>query len=225
MAALCLAGALLNIALTRLCIRTGIPLYMDTVLTVTLTLGGGLFWGALCGVFTNLIYQTIWFWGWEGYLFTLCSIATALITWLFIRIFPQELDFSTRHAKREQMIHTLGIERGSGKLVKVMDRVIVLFLLSFALCIAMSILGGLLTAVILGLNPSLEGQRGLTVILRDIMFGKDNPVLLVEISSRIPINIIDRLIAVFGGYGIAVGLKLLSKTGNAKRAGRRFAAS
>ena len=207
MTALCLAGALLNIMLNKLSLLVGLPLFMDTVLTVALTFHGGLFWGTLCGVLTHLIYYTIWFEGWEMSLYTLCSIATALITWLFIRAFPRELDLSSRYAKYEQKLHTAGIERKSGKLVKLMDRAMVLTLLSFALCIAMSIMGGLITAIILEINSSLQGQRAFGGILSDTMFSPNIPVIVVEIAARIPINIIDRLITAFSGYAIALGVK------------------
>jgi hypothetical protein len=36
------------------------------------------------------------------------------------------------------------------------------------------------------------------------------PLVLAEILSRIPINIIDRLITAYAGYGIAIALRKLS---------------
>ena len=181
---LCLIGAILNIFLNKACAALDIPLYLDTVLTVTVTLAGGLVWGSLCGALTNIVNHTILFWGWEGYLFALCNIATAVITWFFKRSFPAELR----------------LIRGN----KQMDRVIVLLLLSFALCIVMSVLGGLLTALILGIDPALIGEDGLMAKLGATLHGYGFPLFLVEILSRIPVNIIDRLITVFGGYGIAL---------------------
>ena len=209
MVALCLAGAVLNIALNRLSSLVALPLFMDTVLTVALTFYGGLFWGILCGALTHLIHNMIWSGGWEMSLYVLCSMATAFLTWLFIRFFPRELDLSSRHAKYEQMLRTAGIERQSGKLVKVMDRAIVLTLLSFALCLAMSVMGGLITAIILEINSSLHDQRVFGGMLSDTMFSPNIPVLVVEITARIPINIIDRLITAFAGYAIALGLSKL----------------
>jgi len=206
-AVLCIAGALLNIALNKLIVltgHTGLPLYMDTIFIVAITLWGGLFWGSLCGVLTNLIGNTINANGLEVYLYALCCIATALVTWLFVRFFPRELDFSLQYAKREQMRRTAGIESESGKLYRVLEKVIALTLLSFALCIAMSVLGGLITTVILAMNPSQLEQRG---ILSETMFGEKFSVLLREILARIPVNIIDRPIAAFCGYGIALGLR------------------
>jgi hypothetical protein len=203
---LCIAGALLNIAICRLFAgAAALPLYLDTVLTISLTLAGGLFWGILCGVLTNLISHTfLYFWGWEGYLFILCNAATAVITFMFVRFFPRELNLT---GKRDMPAKDM--PRKSQLLDFVMDRIIVIALLSFSLSIVMSILGGLIAAFIQLLrtpphgsvsNPASYPDLGLT------MFRQGLPVILAEILSRIPINIIDRLISAFGGYGIALAI-------------------
>jgi hypothetical protein len=222
MPVLCLAGIILNLAANRFFVYyLGLPLFLDTVFTVSVTLIGGVFWGALCGTLTNLTGKMIWFSGrdWTSYLFFLCNIATAVITWLFIRFFPRELDLSSEHAKYERKPRTAGIESRSGKLAPPtklaspmklamsMDRVIVLILLSFALCLAISILGGLISALILLIDPSQTENRILAGLLDDTLSGGAVPIILAEILSRIPVNIIDRLITAFAGYGIALLLK------------------
>jgi hypothetical protein len=211
---LCLAGVALNIAVNRFFVYyLGLPLFMDTIFTVAVTLIGGVFWGGLCGALSTIIGKTIWFSDWISYLFFLCSIATALVTWLFIRFFPSELNLSSEQTKYEKMLHTAGIEGRSGslasptKLAASMNRVIVLILLSFALCLAISVLGGLISGLILVINPHQIGERVLAGLISDTMSGGAVPVFLVEIFSRIPVNIIDRLIAAFGGYGAALVLK------------------
>jgi len=77
--------------------------HTHTILTITITLVCGLLWGMLCGAMTNIISHTIFEFGWGGYLFALCSIATALITWLFMRLFPNVLDLrpETLNAKNQ----------------------------------------------------------------------------------------------------------------------------
>ena len=213
MPVLCLAGVALNIVVNRFFVYyLGLPLFMDTVFTVAITFIGGPFWGALCGALSTIVGKTIWFSDWISYLFFLCNIATALVTWLFIRFFPMELNLSSEQAKYEKMIATAGIGGRSGfasptKLAVSMNRVIVLLLLSFALCLVVSVLGGLISGLILLINPSQIGERVLAGLLNDTMSGGAVPVFLAEILSRIPVNIIDRLIAAFGGYGVAVVLR------------------
>ena len=199
---LCLAGAALNIILNIVFTASGmgLPIYLDTMLTVTVTFIGGPVWGCLTGALTNIIGHSINFWGWEGYLFTICSIATALITWLFIRLFRKELSFenhqNTPHEKNLSGSHSLN---------KTMNRIVVLILLSFSLCFAMSILGGSISAFIQIITDSPADEMRLKALLGGSMSSR-LPLVLAEILSRIPVNIIDRLIAAFGGYGLALGI-------------------
>jgi hypothetical protein len=205
---LSLAGALLNVAIYILTSKTaGLPLYLDTILTVSLTLTGGLFWGLLTGALTNIITTTLYFSGWVVGLFIICNMATALVTWLFIRFFPRELNLSTG-----QSAQTPDPPRTSRRLAEVINRMIILILLSFCLCLVISVLGGIIAAFIQSINPALSGKPYLTGDLTATMFGQNIPKTLAEILSRIPVNIIDRLITAFAGFGIAVGLtRVMSK--------------
>ena len=203
MSLLCLAGALLNIALNILFAGViALPLYMDTVFTISVTLAGGLFWGILCGALTNLIGHTILFWGWAGYLFILCNVATAVITAGFVRFFPRELSLSPHAA-----VIAADTPARSRRLSIVMNRMVVIILLSFCLCIAMSVLGGSIAAFIQALiRPAADGQihNPASATLSPIISRQNLPVILTEILSRIPVNVIDRLVSAFGGYGIAL---------------------
>jgi hypothetical protein len=203
---LCLAGAFLNLVFNRLISLTGLPLFLDTVCTITLTLLGGLFWGVLCGALTNLTINTILGGGWESYLFALCSIATALVTWLFIRLFPRELSLSPE--ARKPFAAYVNVK--SRRLGTVMDTMVVLTLLSFSLCLAMSILGGVISAFIQIYNPSYAGDPNISFVISDTMFNQNLSIIMKEILSRIPMNIIDRLISSFAGYGIALAIKKLA---------------
>jgi hypothetical protein len=200
---ICFAGVLLNIALHKLCVFAGVHLYLDTVFTVAVTLTGGLFWGAVCGALTNLIEYSVWFWGWEAYLFALCNIATAVVTWLFMRLFPRELGFARKTAA--------AVSYKSTRLSRAMDRIIAVILLAFALCLVMSVTGGLISAVIWGANPSYPYEGSLLIRLGKTMFTGNVPTFVREIAARIPVNMIDRLITAFAGYGVAV---LIQRTVN-----------
>jgi len=192
---LCFTGALLNIAINNiLCLRAGVPLYLDTIFTISVTLLAGPLWGMLTGALTNIIAHSVdFFGGWMGYLFALCSIATALLTHLFVRLFPKELSLSFAHNQQK-----------SQRLNEIMGKVIALILLSFTLCIIMSIMGGLISALIFGVKPDFPEEALVTGTLAPTMFPEDFSPVLREILSRIPVNIVDRFISVFAGFGIAV---------------------
>jgi len=200
---LCLIGAFLNIVICRLPGFFGIPLYLDTILTIAITFVCGFFWGALCGIIGNTIYQTIWFWGWEGHLFTLCSIATAGVVFLFMNLFPRELNLTLTEKKIPQVLSS----HKSSRLSFVIDHIIILILLSFALCLVISILGGVIAGFILIFSSYNAEGAVISSVFSATMFSQNFPVILKEILSRIPMNIIDRLISAFAGYGIALGLR------------------
>ena len=227
---LSLAGAALNIVLnTIFWKKLGVPVYLDTIFTITVTLAGGPFWGVLTGALTNIVGHSIDFWGWEGYLFTICNIATALITTLFMQRFPHELSPASRSdsgspgsagaaSTGQDSAGAAGQYSGSSasapgrRNAALMDRLIVLILFSFVLCLAMSILGGLIATFIQYMNPSRLHGEGITPAIGILMFPDGFSIALTEILSRIPQNIIDRLISVFAGFGLAClivkGLKI-----------------
>jgi hypothetical protein len=168
-------------------------------MTMTLTFYGGVFWGALTGALTNLMQQSIFFYGWSYYLYALCNIAVALVTALFIRWFPRELciDGTEKSLPKSQ--------RQSLWFQDLMERAIVLVLLSFVLCLVISVLGGLCATIIYSFKtPSLvpdsvspEQNFRLALIRRNLSG------VLVEIGSRIPVNLLDRLFSSFAGYALA----------------------
>ena len=213
---LCLTGIILNIILSRLNLRIALPLYMDTIFTVSVTFVGGLFWGMLTGFLTNIIGHSIHFWGWEGYLFALCNIATAVITYLFIQFFPNELKLINQPVHQSLSSVFLNKSFRNSYLLKlIIERVVVLILLAFSLCFVMSILGGLISAFIYYLRycPDIKQiNNPASGLISFMMFSENMPIIIKEILSRIPINIIDRLIAAFTGYGIAfIASKLFKK--------------
>jgi len=195
---LCIAGSIINVVFNIFASQfMFLPLYMDTIWTITITFLAGPVWGCVTGVLTNLIGHTYSFWGYEGYLFALCNIVTALITWGFCRVFPDKLTY--RHPASNPVSFTPAKSRHFDE---IMSKVFALTILSFTLCFAMSILGGLITFFIEISRSSIENKPFINPASAPTMFYSDMPFLIREILSRIPINIIDRLISTFAGFGI-----------------------
>jgi hypothetical protein len=68
----------------------------------------------------------------------------------------------------------------------------------------MSVQGGLTAALIefLGTSGS-SGTEGPELLFKLTLLRRNLPLVGVEILSRIPLNVIDRLVSAFGAYGIA----------------------
>jgi len=207
----CIAGALLNMIIYKVFISMiGLPLYLDTIFTITVTLLYGPLWGSITGALTNIISITAY--GLEYYLFALCNVAAALITWFFIRLFPRELNLRMNVVFNALPLYQSSSSRLSDRLSALMDRVIVLTLLSFALCLAMSILGGCIS-VFIGFFKTTTVNPAVV----QTMFSRNVPMLVNEIMSRIPINIIDRLFSSFTAFGAALGIfQIIKRMGKLK---------
>jgi hypothetical protein len=170
---------------------------MDTLFTVAMTFYGGPLCGVLTGLLTNSIVNMMHFYGWADLLYALCNAAAALVTLLFIRLFPAELRFGAEKAVKTGELESAPF---TNRLRPLMNTLVVLLLLSFVMCIAISILGGLTTVLI---NPFGGSSNSDLDIFRLALLRKNFPPAAIEILLRIPINVIDRLLSVFGGYGAA----------------------
>jgi hypothetical protein len=81
------------------------------------------------------------------------------------------------------------------------------------MCIAMSVLGGLITVLANAFSPPFGGSTSPSPerLFKLALLRKNLPPAVIEILSRIPLNIIDRLLSVFGGYGVAALLRHVVK--------------
>jgi hypothetical protein len=202
-ALLCVCFACLNalaMMIFRLVLET--PLYLDTVFTAAAAFYGGLVPGVLTGLLTNFIITAIWFDGWEGAHFGVCNAIVALLTVLFVRLCPDELDL-----ERED----LSLARRSRRLNRALYRVTALFLLAFALTAALSVSGGLIAFCIKTFTSGSVEIPGPEEFYAPPLSGMAWPALLVEIGSRIPVNVPDRLLTAFCGYALGRGLKTAAR--------------
>jgi hypothetical protein len=183
-----LIGAWGNVGLSVL-FQEGLhlSLFMDTLFTVGLTFAFGLVPGLLAGFFSNVFTNLARSLSPIQLLFSLCSMASAYTVWLFIRRFPGELALPLKDSR---------ILPG---------RILVLSLLALALTALMSLLGGLTSWAIQLLQPATDIYDPSAETWFKLGLLRINmPLYLSEILSRLPVNIIDRLVAVFGGFGVAL---------------------
>jgi hypothetical protein len=76
----------------------------------------------------------------------------------------------------------------------------------------MSIMGGNIAAGMkFFASPDAVIEEGPELPFKLTLLRRDLPLLAVEILSRIPLTIIDRLVSAFGAYGLAALLSRLSR--------------
>jgi hypothetical protein len=168
------------------------PLFLDTVFTAAVAFSAGLIPGISVAILTWLIpciyYKGIQF-------FVLCSIAEVLI---ICALKPAAVDIPN-FASKEKLITSY-----TGLAAKLM--------LLYILCaISISVLGGIIDYVsyLFSERHLLNFQTSDTFKLGLIL--NNLPVLAVNILSRIPVNIVDRFIVIFGGYLISRALIKLTQ--------------
>jgi hypothetical protein len=172
-----------------------LSLYMDTVFTVAITFGFGVFPGIITGVILFPLYgisrpillRTGADVFWPGNFFILCSLSEILLVAVFrAKIRPHEALFFK--------------DPSPASFTGIAVRLMALTALD---CILISLTGGVVDCMLYTFFPALK-----TINPEDIfklgLLRSNVPLLPAAILSRIPINIVDRFIAVFGGYGISL---------------------
>jgi hypothetical protein len=170
------------------------PLYLDTVFTVFVTFGFGLLPGLVTGVALypaqNALYNFFLSTGADtaaGNVFVLCAVAEILVVHLFC-------------VKTGEQLSSFREAPSLSSFAGIAAPLMVLVALD---CIVVSIAGGVIDFI---LNNLLVIPRGFYPedIFKLGLMRNNMPALAAAILSRIPINIVDRFIVVFGGYGISL---------------------
>ena len=198
-------SGLANNVIMRLSVAFSIGLYLDTIFTVAAAFLGALVPGIICAVLTTVIFGityffitgTPYFWAW--YFYILCSIAAVLLIRFFARLFPEECE-NVRIISRPGNVHSEKPRYG--------PLFIMLTALSLAMCILMSVVGGLISACITLMGDVVPNDLPPETWFRLGFIRQGFSLLASEILGRIPVNIADRPIAVFGGYGIAILVRI-----------------
>ena len=184
---LCILTVVMNITFTFLVNYLRLPLFLDTVFTAALTFTFGLVPGLLAAILTWLS-MCIYYDGFN--LFVFCSIAEVILIWL---LKPEKKGKPEFIPKEKIMIYYTGI---AAKLM----------LLYIASALTISVLGGIIDYISLFFVEEYLLFSSVVDIFRLGLIIHNLPVIAVNILARIPINIVDRFIVIFGGYFISLGL-------------------
>jgi hypothetical protein len=204
------AASLANKSLAILANKAGAGLWLDTAFVITAVFSGGLeagmwtslFTTALSGVFHRLFLGLDYYWG--SYIYGLCFAATALVAWVFSRSFP-EVCAPLRIVRRRKDAPTFSGPQSASPL----DRIIMLSLLSLSLWIVISVMGALIALFNYQVLRAVSDEIAAENIFKLGLLQRGFSLALSELLTRIPINIIDRPVSVFIGYGTSLLLRKL----------------
>jgi len=194
-AVLCVVSAFGNILGSYLHTKTGIPLYIDTIFNAAICFSAGLAAGIITA---TLVFPVMDFLvnryirilpaelGFFANVWVICMIVEILLVWLFYK----------RMKKEEAVfLETPCLYTFIGVAVQ-------LLVLAVIDCIVISVTGGIidyaLTAFSMPRSFSPEDNFKLGLLRNNVS------LLAAAILSRIPINIVDRFIVIFGGYGVSL---------------------
>jgi hypothetical protein len=192
---LCAAAVAANFLLNFLIENIlSLPLFLDTLFTITVTFLAGTPAGIITAVLTSLTIGLIHRYAfWEFYPYVFCTITEVILVRVFQRGFKTILALPLA-----EWLSFRGIRLLSA-----------LLLLSLVMCVVVSISGGLIAFIVTSLLSLPISKPSANMLFVLSLTRYNIPSLATEILSRIPVNIVDRPVSVFGGYGIA--LVLMSK--------------
>jgi uncharacterized membrane protein len=194
-AVLCVVSAFGNILGSLLHTKTGLPLYIDTIFNAAICFSAGLV-PAL--VTATLVYPVMDFLvnryirilpvelGFFANVWVICMIVEIILIWLFYKKMKEE--------------EAVFLENPSPRAFT--GAAVLLLVLSVLDCVVISVTGGIIDYVLtvssMPRSFSPEDYFKLGLLRNNI------PLLATTILSRVPINIVDRFIVIFGGYGVSL---------------------
>jgi hypothetical protein len=193
----CLLAAAANFLLNGLV--TGIlkvPLFLDTLFTVAVTFAAGLLPGIVTAILSTIIvglrYETTF-----TYFFVLCSIAEVFLVWAFCRR-------TATHRSNDVPVSRVPTYTAINTAAS-------LLLLALVDCVLISIIGGLIDYTIFVLMSLPRNTFFPEDVFKIGLLRNDVPLLWANILSRFPINLVDRIVVIAGGYGVSLLLHGFAK--------------
>ena len=194
---LCILAAGANFLLNTLSVYSiKIPLFLDTVFNAAVCFAAGLF----PGIFTALTtYTALCLRNGSFDPFILCAVAEVFLVW---RLRPSAGRLS------DGKISSIGQSSRSSALpetelasfISIFARLMVLYIVC---CIVISILGGLIDFFYYTVLANSKLYFSAEDTFKIGLLRSDIPILVMNILSRIPVNLVDRFIVIFGGYFIS----------------------
>jgi hypothetical protein len=207
------AVCLLNYSLNFLAVKTlRLPLFLDTLFTCSIAFALSPLPGIFISILSFFIASTIHYilFGVLGnFAFVFCIIAEILLIYGFRRRLSRQRTSLSRAllADGDPADYHPADREGQREPYSLISTASSLLLLYLLTCITISLVGGIIDwagTVVLGTgdHETLSYTFFKIGLLRNRL-----PLLAANILSRIPVNIVDRFITIFGGYGLGLLLR------------------
>ena len=192
---LCILAVAGNFFFNNLCVYyMKFPLFLDTVFNAAITFAAGLIPGLVTAL---LSYVALNSWAIGFYPFILCSIVEVLLVWYLMPV--------NREKKQSALPTTKAFSY-----IGVFARLMVLYIVC---SLTISVLGGVIDYFHYNVLSNSKLSFSAEDTFKIGLLRSGIPVLAIDILSRIPVNIVDRFIVIFGGYFIS---RLIVKITNNK---------
>jgi len=187
-AIMCVLAVLINLLLSASVMNfLRFPLFLDTVFTAAITFAFGLIPGIFVAVFTWLLpciyHQSFTF-------FVICSMMEVLLVYALKPSAPDIPAFASKE-----------------KIIASYTALASKLMLLYILCtVTISILGGIVNYMMQLFIEEHSHYFSIADTFKPGLIVYNLPALAVNILARIPVNIVDRFIVIFGGYFISRGM-------------------
>jgi hypothetical protein len=183
---ICVLAAGANIMLNLLVYSVlQLPLFLDTLFTCAVAFAAGTLPGLFTALLTGILSQATFHSPLWIHLFGLCTIAEILAIRIFRSVLPRR---DVRELDEYSLIGTVSP----------------LLLLYISICMIVSILGGFIDFTTRAVLHIPDYRLFPLTFFKLGLLRNGLPLLVVDILSRIPVNMVDRFIVAFGGYGLGL---------------------
>ena len=187
---LCVLAAGLNYFLNTFSVYLiKIPLFLDTVFNAAVCFAAGLIPGLITAL---LSYTTMCIRNGNFDPFILCAVTEVILVWRFI---------PSLQSRSVNLKDTGNLpETAVTSFVSIFARLMLLYIVC---CISISILGGFIDFFYYSLMSNSKPYFSAEDTFKIGLLRSGIPVLTMNILSRIPVNLVDRFIVIFGGYFVS----------------------
>lgn len=168
------------------------PIFCDMIFCMAMTFFAGPIWGILVVIFDHLFDMALSHVFVIEQLYTISAIIGCVVAWLYKKFCIKDSD-------------------------SVLITVAQFLLFILILTIVMSITGGIISRIVASIRADGSEYTYQTEFLKLIFGGKLMLPWLDAILLRLPVNLADRLITVFAGWGIYLGMSKIENTIVCKR--------